>query len=99
MLLDLETAVGRNYLKQAGIKTDLHDLTSIPLITPTDGRALYVISAGRSGDVFTLWDDFQSALQRLLDDGHQVIFAHVWGQYDPVAPALGARHVVIRMTK
>ena len=99
LLLDLDSAVGRHYLKQAGYRTDLHELASVPLVVPEDGRSLYVISAGRSGDVFTRWDDFQAALQGLLDNGHQVIFAHAWGQYDASVPSLSGRHVVIKMTK
>lgn len=99
LLLDLESAQKRHHLKQAGIITDLHDLVSVPLIIPEDGRSLYVISAGRSGDVVTSWDDFQAKLEALLQDGHQVIFAHVWGQYDATAPSLTSRHVVIRMSK
>jgi hypothetical protein len=99
LLLDLDSAVGRHHLKQAGIVTDIHDLDSVPFIVPSDGKALYTISAGRSGDVFTDWNNFQAELNDLLVKGHQVIFAHIWGQYDATTLDLTSRHVVIRMSK
>jgi hypothetical protein len=39
LLLDLDSAIGRHFLRQAGIVTDLHDFASVPLIQP-NGKIL-----------------------------------------------------------
>lgn len=98
LLLDLESTIGRHHLKQAGIITDIHELTSVPYILPQDGHALYVLSQGRSVDVFTRWENFQDSLNKHLENNDLVIFVNAKGQYDPTALTLTSRYVVVRLS-
>ncbi len=99
LLLDLESAVGRHHLKQASIITDINELPSVPLIQPNDGRALYVLAAGRRSHAFRDWQAFSSALTDLLEEGRRVVFATARGAYDSQQLTLTARHLVIRLTR
>jgi hypothetical protein len=98
LLLDLDSTIGRHHLKQAGIITDIHDLTSVPYILPQDGRALYAISQGRTVDVFTRWDGFQASLSGLLENDSRVVFVYSKGEYDSNNLSLNSRHVVVRLS-
>ncbi len=97
LLLDIESAIDRHHLKQAGIITDITELASVPVIQPADGRALYVISQGRSLDVFTAWDRFQLALTDLLSNDRHVLAVHSKGLYDPLELNLSSRYLLVRL--
>lgn len=98
LLFDLDSAVDRHHLKQAGIVTDLNDFSSMPLIEPNDGHALYVIQQGRTSDVYIGWAEYQSALNEALLSS-QVTMVHASGQFDSSERVLTCRHIVIRLTE
>jgi hypothetical protein len=98
LLFDLESATERHHLHQAGVVTDLNDLTSMPLIEPNDGEALYVIQQGHSIDVFVEWSGFQSALNDALLT-KQVEMVHGSGYFDSTELVITCRHLVIRITE
>jgi hypothetical protein len=97
LLLDLGSTVGRHHLKQAGIVTDIHDLTSVPYLLPNDGHALYSISQGRRLEVFIRWQSFQDSLNQHLENGDLVEFAYAGGQYNSSTLELTLRNLVIRL--
>ena len=99
LLLDIESAIGRHHLKQAGIITDISELPSVPVIHPADGRALYVISQGRSLDVYTNWLRFQLALTELLSTDRHVIFVHGKGLYEPNELSFNSRYLLVRLSE
>lgn len=99
LLLDLDSTVGRHHLRQAGIVTDINELPSVPWILPSDGKALYAISQGRTADVFTRWENFQAALSDALNNSHQIIFVHSKGQYDNTDLTVTSRHLVVRISE
>ncbi len=99
LLLDLNSASGRHFLKQAGIVTGLHDFASVPLILPNDGHALYAISQGRKVDTYTRWENFEQALNRHISDGRQVIFVHSKGEFSLSELTLKSRQVVVRLNQ
>ncbi len=99
LLLDLDSASGRHFLKQAGIVTDLHDFASVPLIQPNDGRALYAISQRRKVDAYTRWEDFEQALNTQISEGRQVIFVHSKGEFNLSELIMTSRQLVVRLSE
>jgi hypothetical protein len=96
LLLNIDSANETQYLVQAGIFTELSSLTSIPLIVPNDGAALYVLQQHRMTQVFTQWQNFQDALSNALNDGDMVKYIHCDGDYDETAATLLAHRLVVR---
>jgi hypothetical protein len=96
LLLNIDSANEIQYLVQAGIYTELSSLTTIPLIVPNDGAALYVLQQHRRTQVFTQWQNFQDALRNSLNNGDLVKYIHSDGDYDAAAATLLAKRLVVR---
>jgi hypothetical protein len=97
LLLSIDSANQTQYLVQAGIFTDLSSLSSIPLIIPNDGAALYVLQQHRRTEVFNQWQNFQDALSSALSNGDMVKYIHCDGEYDASAATLLAQRLVVRI--
>lgn len=96
--LDIESAIGRHYLNQFGVITNLDDLASVPVITADDNnRTLFTINQERSLKVFTSWASFQTALNEELNNGQVISLVHSQGLYDANELSLSSRHLVIRL--
>lgn len=99
LLLDLVSAAGRHHLKQAGVVTDIASLPGVPLIEPAADGGVYALARGRRVEVYFDWNEYQLAFNRMLADGHQVIFVIASGAYDATGLTLTARRSIARLTE
>jgi hypothetical protein len=97
LLLSIDSANENQYLVQAGIFTELSSLSSIPLIVPNDGAALYVLQQHRMTQTFIQWQNFQEALSTALSNGDMVKYIHCDGEYDASAATVLAQRLVVRI--
>lgn len=95
--LSLDSAELRHHMVRAGVRTDLNELSSMPLLAPVEDGARFAIQRGRSLQLFLNWSDFQQALADYLADGEVVAYVHSRGLYDAATLQQFSHHLVVRL--
>lgn len=72
LLVNLTNAKTRHHIVQAGIPTNLNDLTATPWLNSAGQPGLYAIVGNGAINVYVYYEDFVSALQASLNEGSSV---------------------------
>ncbi len=88
----------QHHLWRAGIATDLTTLGADPVLTPDDGAGgIYAIAQQRRIQVFTQFDNFQTALANRLDGATAMRALSAQGHYDAGQNRLTSRRITARL--
>ena len=94
MTLDLDGTGRFHKLIRAGVKTDLKDLASAPVIVPAeDGTGIYLLQVGDRAVLYLEYAAFSRALGAQLDAGRPVRSFHASGYFDDATATLTSRRL------
>lgn len=98
MTVDLEGTGRLHYLVRGHVVTDLLDLESAPVIAPDqDGRGLYVLKYDGVIEIHTIFDNFVSRMEELLEEGYAAGKLSGWGYFDDAEIVFTADFIEINL--